>query len=178
MTEPIEDAYFRWLCAKVLEPHQHNPNYHDLMRILHGEEFTWVVNGDHNRAEYGKELRVEFLRDPNIPFDAEDEPDWFDLPCSVLEMLIGFASQAEFQTDISCKKWFWEFLDNLQLKEFQRVNGARDRHAIEDIIDTFLNRSYRADGYGGILPMRTPQHDQRKVEIWQQFFEYLEDKGI
>jgi len=178
MTEPIEDAFFRWLCAKVLEPHQHNSNYHDLLRILHGTEFTWLVNGDHNRAEYGKELRVEFLRDPRCSYEAEDEPEWFDLPCSVLEMLIAFSQQAEFQTDISHRRWFWEFLDNLELKEFTRVSGHRDEVVIAETLDTFLSRSYRADGYGGILPLRSPKCDQRKVEIWQQFFEYLEEKGI
>lgn len=179
LTERIEDVYFDWLCAKVLEPHQkHNPNYHDLFRIMHSEEFVWDpdVIGDHNRADDGKELRIDFLR--ALEIDHEEEPDWFDGPCSVFEMLIAFAMRFEFQTDVPYKRWFWVFLDNLELKEFRRIQGERDVNAVEEILYTFIHRTYRADGHGGICPIKSPKCDQRTVELWAQMFEYLEDQGI
>lgn len=174
--EPIEGQYFDWLCAKVLDRTTHNPNYHDLMRILYSEEFTWEVNGDHNRAEEGKDLRVEFLHFAEL--DSEEEPGWFDGPCSVLEMLIAFSKKAEFQTDLPSKQWFWKFLENLELHEYRRLSDHRDLGKVEEILQKFLQRTYRHDGQGGLFPMRSPRRDQRKEELWHQFFDYLEEQGI
>lgn len=179
MPERIEDAYFRWLCAKVLDRQAiqtRNSNYHDLLRILYGEEFVVFVHGDHNRADDGKELRIEFLAETGC--DPDTEPFWFDQPCSVLEMLIAFSRRAEFQTDIPVRTWFWKFLDNLGLTDFRRINGHGDLDMITDVLHTFIWRTYRPNGQGGMLPMRSPRNDQRKVEIWAQFFEYLNDQGI
>lgn len=170
---PIEDVYFNWLCAKVIDQHPHSSNYHDLMRILYSTEFLWSVHGDHNRAEDGIELRSEFLNELNISPD----PFWYEGQCSVLEMLIAFSRRAEFQTDILYKKWFWTFLENLELNEYRHIQ-VPDLRVIEEKLNQFVFRTYRADGRGGILPMRSPERNQREVEIWQQFFAFIEENGI
>lgn len=171
MGEPIENEYFNWLCAKVLKT---NGNMHvDLLVILHRTPFAWFVPGDRNRAEDGVELKIDFLRETGFPKDET----WFHEPCSVLEMLIAFANRAEFQTDISERDWFWVFMTNLNLEQFRRVTNA-DKLVIEDILNTLIWRTYDTSGHGGMFPMRWPKRDQREVEIWYQFCEWLEDQGL
>lgn len=171
MWEPIENEYFNWLCAKVL---QTSGNMHvGLLRVLHNTPFVWLIPGDRNRVEDGCELRVYFLRASSW----ERDDSWYNQPCSVLEMLIGFADRAAFQTDIPLQDWFWTFLTNLKLEEYRRVTTA-DKPRIDEILNTFIWRTYDRNGYGGMFPMRWPKHDQRKVEIWYQFCAYLEDRGL
>lgn len=166
MEEPIEEAYFNWLCAKVLDVHL--SNYWDLMRILHTTEFVWLVAGDDNRAEDGIELREAFSRERLI----DDDPLWFALPCSLLELFIAFSQRASFQTDRPAKEWFWKFLTNLNLEGYYHVEPDAVE-IIDDILYRFIWRSYNFNGQGGMFPMRKPDSDQRKVEIWYQFCDYL-----
>jgi hypothetical protein len=174
MNEPLENLYFNWLCAKVIMTDKSTPSltHYKLLRMLHNTEFTWLLSGDDNRAEDGKELRSEFL----IAADIPDNVEWRTIPgCSMLEMFIAFARRAQFQTEIPAREWFWEFMNNIGL------DGADDgsditEGEIEDILDVVVWRTYLANGYGGIFPIDDPTHDQRKVELWYQFYEYLEDK--
>lgn len=171
MEEPIEELYFNWLCAKVLSVDV--PIYLDLMRILHSTEFVWKIHADSNRYEDGLELRDDFLRVSRL----EKEPVWYHEPCSVFEMLIAFSQRAHFQTDKPVKEWFWIFLQNLQLDEYRQVSDE-DRPIINDILYDFVWRTYEPNGHGGMFPMRWPKEDQREVEIWHQFFEYLDEQGL
>lgn len=171
MAEPIDEAYFNWLCAKVLD--RGNSIYLDLMRILYQTEFIWVVRGDKNRAEDGCELRYDFLRETSY----HKESEWFNTPCSIFEMLVAFAKRAEFQTDQSHKDWFWEFIENLELDEYRQVSED-DATIVEEILHDFVWRTYDSSGYGGIFPLRWPKRDQTEVEIWYQFSEYLDDQGL
>jgi hypothetical protein len=171
MEEPIEEAYFNWLCAKVLQPY--NLNHKELLRILYSTEFTWIIPGDRNRAEDGVELREDFLHAAFI----RNDPEWRSLPCSVLEMFFSFANRASFQTDIEPQVWFWVFMSNLGLDEYRRVTGS-DRYEIEEILYNFIWRTYSSDGTGGMFPLRNPLRNQKEIEIWFQFCDYLEDQGL
>jgi hypothetical protein len=171
MDESIDDQYFNWLCAKVKE--NSGPNHLALFHILYQTEFIWdtSVPGDRNRATDGKELRSYFCDSAFIKRNQA----WLRQPCSILEMLIAFANHANFQTGIPAKDWFWEFMINLQLEDFRRVTGS-DETRIHEILYTFVWRLYDKRGDGGLFPLRSPKHDQRKVELWYQFFEYLDEK--
>lgn len=171
MREPIENEYFNWLCAKVLTTRP--PIYLDLLKILYQTEFTWIEPGDRNRAEDGCELRLMFYNASN--WDAD--PQWFNQPCSVLEMFIAFSDRASFQTEIQPITWFWEFLTNMDLGEYRQVSRS-DKKRIEDILSAFIWRTYDESGFGGMFPLRWPKRDQRKVEVWYQFCDYLEDRGM
>lgn len=165
MNEPIEVAYFNWLCAKVLD--KNSQDYHVLMEILFTHEFVWLVPADKHRAADGEELRQDFLRKihsrkPLLPMS----------PCSIFEMLFAFAKRASFQTDMPTRTWFWTFLRNLGLEEFKEVSES-DVPIIEDILNTFTWRIYEPNGSGGIFPMPQTMNDQRNVELWYQFHEYL-----
>jgi hypothetical protein len=169
--EPIEHEYFNWLCAKVTDTSSRN--YLHLFEILHKTPFAWFVPGDRNRAEDGCELRLDFLRETR----SENDPLWNSEPCSVFEMLIAFSRRADFYTDMSDQEWFWIFLTNLGLADYRRV-AQFDQPIIEDILTTLVWRTYDTSGRGGLFPMRSTDRDQRKVEIWYQFNEYLEDQGL
>lgn len=171
MEEPLEETYFNWLCAKVSL--NKGPMYLDLMRILHKTEFVWIIPGDRNRAEDGQELRLNFLREAFIKRNEA----WLQDPCSILEFLIAFANRAYFQTDTSLNDWFWQFMTNLDLAEYRQVSES-DMPVIEDILSTLVWRTYDPSGHGGMFPMRWPKDDQREVEIWYQFFAYLDDQGL
>lgn len=172
MREPIEHEYFNWLCAKVLSTR--GDMYIDLLRILYTTPFEWSIHGDKNRAEDGQELRLDFLRaSPSWALD----PLWFEQRCSVLEMLIALSYRAAFQTDIPARDWFWQLVANLGLDECRRLHRSEEGF-VKDAIRRFNSRRYTDGGHGGIFPLRWPKHDQRKVEIWFQFCEYLDEQGL
>jgi hypothetical protein len=172
MNEPLEDRYFRWLCAKVIP--LHSDNYYGLLGVLHRTEFVWVVHGDHNRAADGVELRLDFLREAGGP----RQRDWFELPASVLEVLIAFAKRANFQLDtMPVSDWFWLMVKNLGLEDFRRITED-EVPLIQQILGAFIWRTYGSDGAGGLFPLLEPTRDQRKVEIWYQFCDYVEDRGL
>ena len=176
MGEPLENLYFNWLCTKVVNTRNSSPSltYWILFRVLHQTEFVWLMSGDDNRVEDGKELRTEFLLQADIP----DDPHWRTvIGCSILEMLIALSRRAEFMTEISAKDWFWEFINNLGLMDFNDASGVEPID-IEEILEVFIWRTYESNGHGGLLPLDEPFSDQRGHEIWHQFCDYLVDKDL
>lgn len=176
MNEPIEESYFIWLYNKVASVENPSPSltYWTLLRDLHSTEFVWLIPGDDNRAKDGLDVRKEFLRQMGLSYN---EP-MMSLGCSVLEMFIAFSRRTEFQTDISARDWFWMFLDNLKLFD---LNDAADDITVivTEVMDEFIWRTYRRNGRGGMFPMkRRSENDQRKVEIWYQFCEWLVDQNL
>lgn len=171
MREPIEHEYFNWLCAKVLQRNQ--KSYHELLGILYRTEFVWLVPMDENRAEDGKELRLDFARETNVERDFLFETQ----PCSLFEMFLGFAQRASFQTDSPVREWFWSFMENLHLDQFRHVSES-DKIMIEEILDTFIWRTYDSHGWGGLFPLSKIDRDQRKIEIWWQFCDYVAEHEL
>lgn len=171
--EPIEEVYFNWLYSKVASVDVPTPSltYLGLLRELHSIEFVWLVSGDDNRAEDGIDVRKEFL----IQSHLEDDPYWMSMGCSVLEMLIAFSRRAEFETDLSVRHWFWIFMGNLGLDDLTDAATGVARK-VENTLDPFLWRTYLRDGRGGLFPLRNAEHDQREIEIWYQFCEWLVDQ--
>jgi hypothetical protein len=95
----------------------------------------------------------------------------------VFEAFYAFAKIASFQTDIPIRNWFWEFIENLQLDQFRQVS-KEDYRLIQNALDIFMWRRYDKHGNGGLFPMRNAKHDQREVEIWYQFCDYVKDRGL
>lgn len=169
MSEPIDNHYFNWLCTKAYNIHERSPQlqFKNLLRELHHIEFVWLILGDDNRAEDGRDLREEFLRDARI----EPSDNWLNESCSVLEMLMAFSRHAGFQTDRHPREWFWEMLDNLGLAE---CNDSKRHNSsfIQDTIERFVWRTYEFNGRGGLFPLENAAVDQRTIEIWYQFSAY------
>lgn len=171
MGEPIEEAYFNWLCAKVTSPYVNN--YIDLLQILHRTEFVWVIPGDKNRKEDGVELRDYFLNETGYDKDSL----WFNELCSIFEVLVAFAQRAAFQIEYSVSDWFWKFMENLNLNEYRQISDT-DLPVIEDILYVFIWRTYDFNGNGGLFPLDEPEQDQRQVEIWYQFCAWVAEKEL
>ena len=172
MDEPLDDLYFNWLVSKVVRTDVSSPSntYDVLLRTMHSTEFAWLIQGDDNRAADGKDLRTDFLLVAEIP----DNPDWRNYPCSFLEMLIALCKRAEYDTDISVDAWFWRIVDNLGMAECNDASRVSPDE-IQPFLDDVIFRQYEPDGQGGMFPMHNPPEDQRNVEIWYQFCEYLVD---
>lgn len=171
MAGPIEDKYFNWLCAKVLEPQLRV--YVDLLKIMHGTEFVWRIPGDRNRADDGMELRREFMYETHTGPD----PTWEATGCSVLEMLFAFSRRAEFQTSMPAQEWFWKMIENLRLDDFRHISPGEDI-IVREAMHALVWRTYDSSGLGGLFPMRWPRRDQREAEIWYQFCEYVEEQRL
>lgn len=172
MDEPLENLYFNWLCAKVIYVEVPTPSltFWMLFRKLYSTEYVWLLSGDDNRVEDGLELREEFLTESHI----QDDPSWRASACSVFEMLIAFARKAEFNAGETPTFWFWHFLNNLELGEANDASDMSDND-VEQILYNFIWRMYDESGHGGLFPMSNPEHNQKEVEVWYQFCEYLID---
>lgn len=182
MDEPIEEIYFKWLYSKVASVDNPTPSltYWTLLRDLHATEFVWLLSGDDNRAEDGLDIRKEFIKEIEVAFRNEPlylDPSWTNLGCSVLEMLIAFSRRASFETQLQSREWFWIFLNNLGLSGFSdAVSNTSQRTA--EILERFIWRTYSRNGKGGLFPLSKTRSDQSKIQIWYQFFDYLEDQEI
>jgi hypothetical protein len=170
---PLDEAYFLWLCSQVglVETLKNKAKtYWALLRILYGKEFTWLpnINKDENRANDGKDLRLEFCRENNLDVD----PDWMDMPCSVLEMLVALSFKLAWDSDGKQPEWFWVMIDNIGLTECTDVNPPNP-DIVDEILDRVLNREYGRNGAGGLFPLQKAAKDQRKVELIYQAETYL-----
>ena len=177
----VEQDYFHWLCETV-HIDQEERSYWLMASELHRIIFYSIVPHDENRASDGLELREEDLRCINYPRYITISGE-----CSVLEMLIGLARRMDFETgnpydfDDSIDRtsyWFWEMIDNLGLiafddESFVDYNGMKN---VGKIVEKFLDRGYSRNGNGGLFPVVYSSEDQRRVEIWYQMNQYLNEK--
>lgn len=172
----LEENYFKWLCAKIMYVPNPTPSltHWKLLRILHSTEFVWLLSGDDNRAADGIDLRNDFMFESRSPIPRSDVRSF--APCSVFEMLIAFSKRAEFMTDVRANIWFWEFLTNLDLIRFTDAEDI-DPADTEEILDKFIWRTYDRNGRGGIFPIANTRSDQRDIELWYQFCDYLVDQN-
>lgn len=176
MSAEYEEQYFVWLCAKVTDSSTSHQPYYELYRQMHQYEFVWVLPGDANRVGDVIDLRVAYRHTFHLS-QKEFEKCHPEPGASVFEVLIAFLRHAEFQTQISEAEWFHTFIENLGLEDEYDAGGV-DEQRVDSILYNFVWRTYEPDGTGGIFPIRIPLEDQRKVEIWFQFFEYLESEMI
>ena len=171
----LDDVYLEWLYGQIGAVGNENPHrsYWNLARQLFTKRFVWFVHNDDNRVEDGRELRHEFLT--TTGFELEDPYDLFmTLECSMLEMLIALAQRAAFEDDSTTLEWFWRFMYNLGLDRYTDSRwGPSAEEEVEEALDRVIQRTYSYDGVGGLFPLRSPERDQRKVELWYQKEAYL-----
>lgn len=176
MAEPLDERYLCWLYSQVASVKLKSParTYWSLMRTLFTTEFVWLVANDDNRLEDGRDLRREFLEEEAID-DASHE--WLSIGCSFLEMLIGLSRRLVFEADedTNVGEWFWHLLGNINLGNFndEHFQTEEQQAYVNHVLETVIWRNYRSDGVGGLFPLREPQEDQRRVELWYQLSKYL-----
>lgn len=182
MSEPLDESYFQWLYEQVADPKfkDQNLTYWKVLKILFNKEFVWIVANDENRIHDGKALRFDFLRERDI--DPQDvDPDWLDLGCSVLELMVGLSRRLEFEADKGkAHYWFWVLMDNLGLSGYndRRRMTQRVLARMDDILNDLIHRNYDTSGIGGFFPLRNPRKDQRKQELWYQMSAYILEKEL
>lgn len=166
----LDERYFTWLYSLVhdVKIRRSRHTHWDLLRKLFTTEFAWFIPNDDNRAEDGRELRLEWVSTTKFTVD----PHWAALGCSFLEMLIGLSRRIEFQTDKDAMFWFWHLMENIGLADYHDCSQFLETD-VEDKLAMVMWRTYDSNGNGGLFPLRNSYRDQRQIEIWYQLSEYL-----
>ena len=160
--EEVAKLYFEWLVHLV-----DGEGEVDLLYDLHQFEFVALLEMDKNRIGDAFGLRTTFGRE--VGYDEMFGEEW----ASIFEVMVSLAFHMndltqEIEQDSQIPKWFWEIFNNLGFEfgeHYERINL--------DICERFVYRMYREDGYGGLFPLKSPESDQREIEIWYQMHQYL-----
>lgn len=171
MNEPLEESYLIWLYSQVADPEIKNPKltHWRLIRILFKREFAWIVPNDDNRIQDGKNIRWEFVQDKGY---EDVDPNWLELGCSFLELMVGLSRRLEFEAGGEAHYWFWDLVSNIRLSRCNDSSRMSETQ-IQGILDKVVWRQYEPDGRGGFFPLREPDRDQRGVELWYQLSAYV-----
>lgn len=172
MSPPLDELYFTWLYSQVGSVNIADPSrtHWNLLRKLYNKEFVWFIPNDDNRAEDGRYLRKEFIEERGI---VSIDDDWMRLGCSMLEMLIGLSRRLSFEAGNPTDVWFWMLIRNVGM-EFSTDASPFHEERIDTTLEKIIWRTYRYNGSGGgLFPLRHPQEDQRKIEIWYQLNAFL-----
>jgi hypothetical protein len=166
--------YFLYLTDKVFERRR---NHNLLLSYLFDTPFRWSykIPTDANRARDGQLLRDRYANDTGDYILYEDKKE----PCSVLEMLVALCMRVEEEItgepgNEHPERWFWEIMKNLGL--YSMTDGNFDEGRIITILDIWMKRKFRADGFGGAFPVKGCTKDQRLISIWDQMNLYLNEK--
>jgi len=165
--------YLEWLYFDILNgPESLFKAYRSLLETLLDIPFRVIHPMDENRFKDGLELREDYICNYHGKKPAI-------MPvCTVLEALIALAFRMEkdimapMNGDFDCFRWFWGFIENLELTDFDE--NDYDEGWIRRIIDRFLDREYDENGKnGGIFPLHFCKEDARDMELWSQMNEFL-----
>lgn len=170
----LNDLYLEWLYKNFVGAvTNRNPNssFWSLTKQLYKTPYIWIIHGDKNRGEDGKELRREFVEVCDI---QDVEVNWLQEECSVLEMLIGISRRASFEAGGEPGDWFWKFLHHLDLHSYNdRIYNTIVMEEVDAIVRRLLDRTYEKNGAWGLFPLEHARQDQTQVEIWYQLQAYL-----
>lgn len=167
-------GYFKWLLKEI---NISNTGYEDLFWHLYGRPFTWSIDRDENRAADGIALRRRYLNDGGALQESE-----FNSPCSVLEMLIALSIRCDREImgepDVDAgDRLFWAMIENLRLDVYD--DSYFEDEAVDEILDIWLMRRFDQHGNGGPFPVKKVVRNQKKIEIWSQMNDFLnENYGV
>lgn len=181
MIADMRHEYFNYLCGKIDSEEFDQNAYIFLLKQLFRTTFVVRVEMDENRAADGRMIREDFV------YDQEYDSDFgaLDMPCTILELLIGIAIRMDFDTceafdkDDHVPHFFALLIRNLGLDGFDDDAYSASMRAVSGKVNKILNdfcyRAYEPDGKGGLFPLKNPGCDQREVEIWNQMFAYIDE---
>lgn len=169
-----DDRYFEWLYASIGSVRNRNPSrsYWSLAKKLYSQPFVWFVPNDDNRALDGVELRQLFISDWGREGITRH---WLELDCSMLEMLIALSRRASYESYGTPGGWFWKFMENLGIRYTDDLIEISIEEEIDDAVMRINERTYGANGEGGLFPLKRPHTDQRDTELWYQLMAYLDE---
>lgn len=171
------DPYFQWLCKRAGIPRKHK--YLRVAGELHGLLFRPgnAIETDANRANDGLQQRVIFMERYGPQGSSSSRG-----PCTMLEFLIGLSQRMSFimgteDNDLHTEFYFCRLLENLRLGKLtdDRYDELNGDFFVQEAVDRVLFRTYERDGSGGLFPLKRAFEDQRKVEIWYQMQQFLQE---
>lgn len=166
-----DQPYYEWLVSQIEFPRNLKKTFNELLMRLHETEFVWILSGDDNRVQDGKDLRVEFKYKYGRDFPGMLFQDYV----SVLEIIIAVSRDLEFVAGGKAPAWVWRFIDNLRLNIYYDPLTSEKIDEVDDILQNFIWRTYDRSGNGGLFPLVFPKEDQSKVEIWYQLNAYVNE---
>ena len=173
----LDDVYLTWLYGLIGSVQNTNPstNHWKLFKVLYSTPFAGYVPNDDNRSADGKDLRFEFLQTTGYPL-YDPYGSWFDLDCSILEMILALGRRAAFEDESlgSPVEWFWRMIHNLELDGYtDDIFEISIQETVEEVLARLNRRTYQRNGAGGLFPLSSTKVDQRTVELWAQMSAYL-----
>lgn len=168
-----DEPYYKWLISQIEFPIHFEVTFDDLLRFLHQKEFLWMISGDDNRIQDGKDLRTDFMYKFDVPNDFPELG--FKEYVSVLEVLIAVSRILEFVAGGEAPGWAWRLIDNLGLNHFYDPLNDKKLQTVDEILEALIWRTYERSGRGGFFPLLFPEEDQTKVEIWYQLNAYVNE---
>lgn len=162
------NSYFEWLVRKIggnVPPYN---KYIDVLWQLHSIDYRYSIPNDVNRISDGLKLRDLYIYERGV----QDFGSW---PCSVFEVLCGLARRISEdvlgdEEGSLMGKWFWRMVSNLGV-----LNKGLDRGRICSITESWISRSFEPDGGGSPFPLKHPDGDQRRAELWLQLCAYMNE---
>jgi hypothetical protein len=172
MSQQLDELYLVWLYGQISDIRATRPSrsFWNLARELYTTPFEWFVPHDDARVDDGLDLRHDFIAEAMIP---EVDPDWMDLECSYLELLVALSRRLGFQTDEPPADWFWVLIQNMGLIGCNDTYRGDLKRLVKEVTDQITNRTYDTDGRGGLFPLRNAKKDQTKIDIWYQLCAYI-----
>lgn len=193
-TATISEEYFSWLYKRVVRL---RPSYIKLCRELHAKKFRWFVHNDDNRCSDGIELRDLFIEENNLDEKHLEIRSFLKADCSVFEVLVALAQRMnDLMYDLNntqkdrSPQFFYDMVENLGFIRFtdnySRFDGKGfpmdtrfdpvTEAEINEALEIFLDRTYGADGRGGLFPLKKRHKlDQSTVEIWYQMMTWMDE---
>jgi len=171
LSEGVFREYFGYLCSLVGSP-DIVISRENLLETLFRTKFVTIIPYDDNRIEDGRNIREEFA-----DLTGTEVSPYF--PGTVLEVLIGISRRLnfilyDFSGGDKTQDLFWKLIENLDLILVERNESDTERN--KEIIDRFITREYDFNGRGGIFPLyRRPKEDQRKIELWYQMANWVNE---
>jgi hypothetical protein len=179
-SQSLADRYFLWLYDQVCGVRDvESPLSLTLIcSRMHAMPFLPLVPHDENRVAQGGELRNEFVNSNFVrnPLKAVDLmiPD-----TTVFEVLISLCKAADFMVGFGPEWWFSLFVRNLSIGRYNDLFSlTRTPWPVDRALRRFNERKYKANGEGGLFPLKLPNEDQRKVELWYQMGAYMTENNM
>lgn len=169
--------YLRWLIKEIDEDFM-SERYMKLIEHLFNYEYFWIDDLDENLNEHGLNLREKFFDSSIAGRRMRDDYGDIDVPCSVLEMLISLAINAEntvMSNDYYGDRtgvWFWTMLERLELLRYD--DRRFDEDAVDEIVDRLLNKKENLDGtFGPFALENTSKFFVKNMSFWKQTMIYM-----
>ena len=166
--------YFEWLCGHI-NVSQPDRSYYLLCKELYNKEFTWVIPNDDNRIADAKALREQYQEEIFPYEDIKHSVNFFEVTIALCYRVQDVMYGGVHHKDIS--DWFDILIGNLKLDIYtdDTFSNLGTPCYIRRILDNCIMRNYNFNGNGGFFPLKNRRKDQKKVEIWYQMMDYLNE---